>query len=188
VTICNLAPTRLDGVTVAARHKILARRESFALRDDPDATLPRNSTSPHTPKNSSDPHPAGTSEKGECVECGAPWRRQTQTTTEPTQRVHNGVYDASSGSANRWLPGKQTVEDRLGSRPAVATKPSSTQATPSPYPTRPQLVLDPFIGSGTTSLVARKHGRRSLGIDLSESYLAIAANRTQQLSLLGGAA
>ena len=42
-------------------------------------------------------------------------------------------------------------------------------------PTRPQTVLDPFIGSGTTALVARKHGRRCIGIDLSAEYLAIAA-------------
>ncbi len=46
-------------------------------------------------------------------------------------------------------------------------------------------VLDPFVGSGTTCLVARKHGRRCIGIDLSEEYLAIAARRTAQLSLLG---
>lgn len=47
------------------------------------------------------------------------------------------------------------------------------------------LVLDPFIGSGTTAAVARRHGRRSIGIDLSADYLSIAAKRTQQLSLLG---
>jgi DNA modification methylase len=46
-------------------------------------------------------------------------------------------------------------------------------------------VLDPFVGSGTTALVARKHGRRATGIDLSSEYLAIAARRTAQLSLLG---
>ena len=50
------------------------------------------------------------------------------------------------------------------------------------------IVIDPFIGSGTTALVARKHGRRCIGIDLNESYLEIAARRTQQLGLLGGAA
>jgi DNA modification methylase len=44
-------------------------------------------------------------------------------------------------------------------------------------------VLDPFIGSGTTALVARKHGRRCIGIDLSAEYLGIAARRLQQLSL-----
>jgi len=32
-------------------------------------------------------------------------------------------------------------------------------------------VLDPFIGSGTTALVAYKHDRKFLGIELSEEYL-----------------
>ena len=45
----------------------------------------------------------------------------------------------------------------------------------------------PFIGSGTTALVARNHGRRCIGIDLSADYLMIATGRTRQLSLLGGA-
>lgn len=46
------------------------------------------------------------------------------------------------------------------------------------------VVLDPFIGSGTTARVARNHGRHAIGIDLSLEYLAIAAKRLQQLSLL----
>jgi DNA modification methylase len=45
-------------------------------------------------------------------------------------------------------------------------------------------ILDPFGGSGTTALVARKHGRRSMLIELSESYCELAARRLQQLSLL----
>jgi DNA modification methylase len=44
-------------------------------------------------------------------------------------------------------------------------------------------VLDPFAGSGTTAYVARKLGRRSIGIDLNESYLEMAARRLQQQSL-----
>jgi DNA modification methylase len=51
------------------------------------------------------------------------------------------------------------------------------------YPTKPCTVLDPFAGSGTTMLVARQHGRRSIGIDLNEEYLALAARRLQQQSL-----
>jgi site-specific DNA-methyltransferase (cytosine-N4-specific) len=33
------------------------------------------------------------------------------------------------------------------------------------------IVLDPFSGSGTTGMVALRHGRRYVGIDLSEEYL-----------------
>jgi DNA modification methylase len=49
---------------------------------------------------------------------------------------------------------------------------------------RPGVVLDPFHGTGTTSFVARNHGRHALGIELNESYLEMARERLQQLSLL----
>jgi site-specific DNA-methyltransferase (cytosine-N4-specific) len=31
-------------------------------------------------------------------------------------------------------------------------------------------VLDPFVGSGTTSIVAKELGRNSLGIEIKEDY------------------
>ncbi len=39
------------------------------------------------------------------------------------------------------------------------------------------LVLDPFVGSGSSGVVARKLGRRFIGFDVSETYLAEAARK-----------
>ncbi len=38
-------------------------------------------------------------------------------------------------------------------------------------------VLDPFFGAGTTGLVAQKHGRRCVGIELNPAYVEIARRR-----------
>lgn len=42
------------------------------------------------------------------------------------------------------------------------------------------IVLDPFIGSGTTALVAKKLGRRFIGIDLNPHYVRMANRRLAQ--------
>jgi site-specific DNA-methyltransferase (adenine-specific) len=42
------------------------------------------------------------------------------------------------------------------------------------------LVIDPFAGSGTTLLVARKTGRRAIGIEARADYCAAAARRIEQ--------
>ena len=43
------------------------------------------------------------------------------------------------------------------------------------------LVLDPFCGTGTTMLVASQLGRKSVGIDVCESYVQLADERTARL-------
>jgi DNA modification methylase len=53
--------------------------------------------------------------------------------------------------------------------------------------TVPCVVLDPFIGSGTTALVARRLGRRTIGVELNPTYAELATRRLQQLSLLAPA-
>lgn len=45
------------------------------------------------------------------------------------------------------------------------------------------IVLDPFFGSGTTGLVALKHGRNFLGIELNPEYIKIAENRLSGVQL-----
>jgi DNA modification methylase len=44
-------------------------------------------------------------------------------------------------------------------------------------------ILDPFIGSGTTAIAARKLNRNAIGIDLSKDYLAIAQKRITAVTL-----
>ena len=46
------------------------------------------------------------------------------------------------------------------------------------------IVLDPFIGSGTTAYVARSLGRNYLGIDLNPDYIKLAEKRLAQQVLI----
>jgi site-specific DNA-methyltransferase (cytosine-N4-specific) len=45
------------------------------------------------------------------------------------------------------------------------------------------VVLDPFMGSGTTALVAQKLGRKWIGIELNPEYIEIIKRRTSQTEL-----
>jgi modification methylase len=45
----------------------------------------------------------------------------------------------------------------------------------------PKIVLDPFVGSGTTAVAAKKYGADYIGIDKSEKYCEIARNRLRRM-------
>jgi hypothetical protein len=131
---------------------------------------------------------AGTSERGVCPECGAPWRRVVEKTAVPHP---NGGHQGYHGRGD--AKGHTDMSDQARFNWAVKTlgwDPSCgcRNRSGGTQPPIPATVLDPFLGSGTTALVARKHGRRCIGIELNPAYCQIAERRTRQLSLLGDAA
>jgi DNA modification methylase len=90
---------------------------------------------------------AGTSEKGACPDCGAPWKR------------------VATGGAFAQLDRRNPPSD---------WQPTCKCGNPN---TVPCVVLDPFLGSGTTIAVARTLGRHGAGCELNPAYAALARDR-----------
>jgi hypothetical protein len=88
-----------------------------------------------------------------------------------------------------FIPNREKQTETTGWNPTCNCAESAIRALgPSAFREPvPCTVLDPFMGSGTTALVARRLGRRSIGVELNESYAALCARRLQQLSLFAGA-
>lgn len=104
---------------------------------------------------------AGTSEKGHCPECGARWVREV----EKEYKVHEN-----------WFGDKQTVRNNRGTA-GNSYKELLKTTTLNWKPTCecghepvPDVVFDPFMGSGTTAAVAVKNGRHYMGCELNEDY------------------
>jgi DNA modification methylase len=54
------------------------------------------------------------------------------------------------------------------------------------YTRNGDLILDPFVGSGTTLLAAAQLGRRSIGIDINPTYTRMAKSRLESIHRLNG--
>jgi DNA modification methylase len=116
---------------------------------------------------------AGTSEAGECAACGTAWGRVTE-------RGAAGVRNTHAGSNGQQVhrPG---VSHTLAALPATTTGWAPRCSCPPGTPTRPQVVLDPFVGSGTTAFVAAQEGRRWIGFDLDERAVGWTRDRLAAL-------
>ena len=69
-------------------------------------------------------------------------------------------------------------EDTQGREAHFAPYPADLCRTPVILTCPPGgVVLDPFVGTGTSCLVAMEYGRKSIGIDLADAYIRIAENR-----------
>lgn len=76
-------------------------------------------------------------------------------------------------------------EDTQGRKLHFAPFPEDLVKTPIVL-TCPQkgIVLDPFVGTGTTSYVAAQLGRKSIGIDMAQEYLELAESRCEEYGCL----
>lgn len=108
---------------------------------------------------------AGTSEKGVCAECGAPWRRVVERTEQAAAGHKRSYFDRGKtgerDGGDRTQPGDRFEARTVGWEPTCEHGSGTVPAT----------VLDPCAGSGTTLLAARKLGRESVGIDLDTRNL-----------------
>jgi len=79
------------------------------------------------------------------------------------------------------VPNVQTLSPRHRDRHHPNEKPLDLPARFVTWTTKPDnLVLDPFMGSGTTLRAAKDLGRRAIGIEIEERYCEIAARRMEQ--------
>ena len=123
---------------------------------------------------------AGTSERGQCPKCGKPWVRVMDKLPyhPPAAQTGERFVDASRGDKNRKLSGRDYNEqvkiETTGWQPSCSCNAGESV---------PQVVLDPFAGTFTVGMVAAKHRRDAVGIELSAEYIKLARKRCSELQV-----
>ncbi|MFH1226787.1 MAG: site-specific DNA-methyltransferase [Planctomycetota bacterium] len=117
---------------------------------------------------------AGSSEKGVCSECGAPWARIIESKrlnrTELSKddiRYRPNIYNGSYGDINGKSDAGYTETKTTGWRATCQCKAGVV----------PAVVLDPFMGAGTTAVAAKQLHRNFIGIELNPDYIGMAEKR-----------
>jgi len=107
-----------------------------------------------------------------CSECGTPYEREMVTIEVPERETRDNMVgvipkrDKTSRMNSKDM--KSLVQEDRGFTKNCSCSGSQTSAG---------RVLDPFGGSGTTALVADRHGRDATIIELNQKYVDIAENR-----------
>jgi len=107
-----------------------------------------------------------------------------------TRRMRNGETEPSSYQSypervidNIWFYEtgymKSAKEDYIFEHPAIFPEALANDHIIS-WSNPGDIILDPFLGSGTTCVVAKKLNRRSIGIEINEKYCEIAVKRLSQ--------
>lgn len=135
---------------------------------------------------------AGTSAKGCCPACWAPWVRvvrRERVATRPGDE--SKVNDVLASRKIQNTPGRSPMSAKTTLRSVVGNRDPQRHVTRTetvgwaagcdcdagePVPC---VVLDPFVGSGTTLQVANEHGRRAIGCDLDERNLTLIRRRME---------
>lgn len=113
---------------------------------------------------------AGTSERGCCPSCGAPYERVVE-----QERLRDAA-PSGNREIGRWAEEQASV-GHLGGRTRrhiIGWKPTCTCDAGDPMPC---IVLDPFSGAGTTVLVADRLGRNGVGLELKGEYARMGRDR-----------
>ncbi len=119
---------------------------------------------------------AGTSERGVCGVTGDPWERVTERTEAP----HDGKTETqyvNGSTANRLSLLRQAARERGEEYVQRVTTLGWQPTCDHDSDPVPSIVLDPFCGSGTTGVVALRHGRSFIGIELNPEYVEMARQR-----------
>lgn len=123
----------------------------------------------------------------QCPKCGKPWVRVVLV-PKPFNRGRITQERNIGQQQRKSLPSRERDENGAGwVSPKVETIGWAAGCSCNAGKPIPCVVLDPFVGSGTSCIVAKSLGRKSIGMDLSEDYLRLAKARieSQQPALKG---
>lgn len=118
---------------------------------------------------------AGTSEKGVCPECGKAWVRVVE--KQSFGKAHSATKFDKTMQGGPLSGSRQAYRAQgLEGPPPVITTGWRPTCSCGKNPV-PATILDPFFGSGTVGVVAKKLGRNYIGIELKPEYCAMAQKR-----------